>query len=315
MPGQRAQRHILFGSAGAVASSHSSGLVGAAVGVGQVLLEDFGVTDGVKVGMALGFLGRQALLVVVAEKLVKEVDGLVGNKALVLRRDEAVPGLLLEAAENVVVLGIELNLVFVEVLKELVGAKDLSNLDKLIGVALAVEEGFFAENHRGKHGTETPHVEAVVIFLEVDQQLGALKVAGCDANVVFGSRVVELGKAPIDETQLWVNDVLAKWNGGVNASGKEKRHQSYLAVLVVNHDIVWLDITVHDALAVTEIQGLEELKNVEANIEVVELGVQVAEVDVVDVFEDERRGFALGAELVSFERGENGGKPGRTGHT
>lgn len=48
---------------------------------------------------------------------------------------------------------------------------------------------------------------------------------------------------------------------------------TYLAVLVVNHDVVRLDISVHDALAVAEVQGLEQLEDVEANVEIVELGV------------------------------------------
>lgn len=49
----------------------------------------------------------------------------------------------------------------------------------------------------------------------------------------------------------------------------------------------------HDPLAVTEIEGLEELKNVETNIEVREAGVQSAEIGVVDGFEDQARGLAL----------------------
>lgn len=38
--------------------------------------------------------------------------------------------------------------------------------------------------------------------LEVDEELGALEVAGRDAHVVLGPRVVELGEAPVDEAQL-----------------------------------------------------------------------------------------------------------------
>lgn len=48
-----------------------------------------------------------------------------------------------------------------------------------------------------------------------------------------------------------------------------------------------LHISVHDALAVAEIQRLEKLGNVETNIEIVELGVQASEVGVVHELEDE----------------------------
>lgn len=60
-----------------------------------------------------------------------------------------------------------------------------------------------------------------------------------------------------------------------------------------------LHITVHDALAVAEIQRLEELGNVETNIEVVELGVQASEVGIVHELEDERGRLALYALNVS----------------
>jgi len=137
--------------------------------------------------------------VVVAQQLVEEVDGLVADEALVLRVDEAVPGLLLEAAEDVVVLGVELDLVLVQVVEQVVGAEDLGDLDELVGVAVSVEEGLLAEDHGGEHGAQAPHVQAVVVLLEVDEQLGALEVARGDADVVLGAGVVELGEAPVDE--------------------------------------------------------------------------------------------------------------------
>lgn len=141
-------------------------------------------------------------LVVIAQQLIKKVNSFVGDESLVLRSDEAVPRLLLEAAENVIVLLVELNLVLVNVLVELVGAEDLCNLDQLVSVALAVEEWLLAEDHRGEHGAEAPHVQAVVVLLEINQQLWALEVSRGDSDVVLCRGVVELCQTPIDETQL-----------------------------------------------------------------------------------------------------------------
>lgn len=67
----------------------------------------------------------------------------------------------------------------------------------------------------------------------------------------------------------------------------------YLAVVMVDHNVVRLDVAVHNALAVAEVKSLEQLVDVEADVEVVELGIQTPEVGVVDVFEDEGRRLTL----------------------
>lgn len=68
---------------------------------------------------------------------------------------------------------------------------------------------------------------------------------------------------------------------------------------MVDHNVMRLHITVHDALAVAEIQRFEELGNVESNIEIVELRVQASEVGIVHELEDERGRLALYALNVS----------------
>lgn len=68
---------------------------------------------------------------------------------------------------------------------------------------------------------------------------------------------------------------------------------AYLAVLMVDHNVMRLHVAVHDAFAVAVVEGLEQLKDVVADVDVVELGVQAAEVGVVDVLEDERGRLAL----------------------
>ena len=93
-------------------------------------------------------------------------------------------------------MGVQSNVVLVDILVETFRSKDLCNLDQLIIVVMSVKERFLAEDldqvkrglaasrnartradHRCKHATVAPHVEAIVVFLEVDEQLGALEVA------------------------------------------------------------------------------------------------------------------------------------------
>ena len=61
----------------------------------------------------------------------------------------------------------------------------LGDAHELIIIVGPMEEGLLLEDHTGKHAAEGPHVQGVVVLLEVHQQLGALKVPGCHAHVVF----------------------------------------------------------------------------------------------------------------------------------
>ena len=81
--------------------------------------------------------------------------------------------------------------------------------------------------------------------------------------------MVELCQTPVNQAQLrWEELVVMDEMFGGNPW-----NLTNLALLVVNHDVVRLDISVHDALAVAEVQCLEQLEDIEADIEVVELGV------------------------------------------
>jgi hypothetical protein len=62
---------------------------------------------------------------------------------------------------------------------------------------------------------------------------------------------------------------------------------------MIDHNVMGLDITVHNSFAVAEVQGLEQLEDVVSHVVVLELGVQTPEVSIVDVLEDQRRCFAL----------------------
>jgi hypothetical protein len=66
-----------------------------------------------------------------------------------------------------------------------------------------------------------------------------------------------------------------------------KLHQAHLSPLVINHDIVRLDISVHDPTRVTKVEGFEELVDIVAHVEIGEFGVESLEVGVVDVFKDD----------------------------
>ena len=93
--------------------------------------------------------------------------------------------------------------------------------------------------------------------MEVNKKLGTLEVAGSYAHVVLLTWVVELSKTPINEAEL--------------------------AVSVVNHDVMRLDIAVHDSLRMAVIEGLQDFEHVITNIKVVEALVKFAEVSITGI--------------------------------
>lgn len=66
-----------------------------------------------------------------------------------------------------------------------------------------------------------------------------------------------------------------------------------LLFIMIDHHVMRLYITMHNTLAVTEVQRLQELIDIKTDVKVGEARVQGSEVRVVDIFEDQTRRFAL----------------------
>ena len=180
---------------------------------------------------------------------------------MILGVDELAPALAGDGLgwEQVIVVGVQLQVVLVKIGEKLLSAQNLGNLHQLVVVVAALEEGLSFEDHASEHATKRPNVQGVVVSLQVDEEFGSFEISGSDADIVLLTWMVELGETPVDESQL--------------------------AVGVVDHDVVRLDISMHDALAVAEIEGLEDLIHIEANVEIVEALVKLAEVSVTGVDE------------------------------
>lgn len=68
---------------------------------------------------------------------------------------------------------------------------------------------------------------------------------------------------------------------------------AYLPTLMVYHNIVWLDVSMHDAFRMAEIESLEQLKNIESHVVIEKARVECTEVRVVHILKHQARSFAL----------------------
>ena len=130
-----------------------------------------------------------------------------------------------------------------------------------------MEEWFFPEDHGCKHRAKRPHVEGVVVLLEVDKKFRAFEVSRCHSNVVLRALVVELRKTPIDKPKLETINVIEV------GSRVARGNSSYLPLLMINHNIVRLNVPMHNTFAMAKIQRLQQLKDVIPDVVVYKLRV------------------------------------------
>ena len=165
-------------------------------------------------------------------------------------------------------MAIERYLVLGDVVKELISAKDLGDLDELVIVILALEERLLLEDHSGEHASKGPNVKRVIVLLEVDQKLWALKISGSDAHIVLLTWMVELGQTPINKPEF--------------------------AVSMVDHNVVRLDISMHNTFRVAEVKGLEDLEHIVADVEIGKRLVENSKINIAGIYVLHNKSWSLG---------------------
>ena len=169
--------------------------------------------------MVHSVLWGDSLCVVVPQHVVQKIDGLLCHQRLVLVVYELIPRLFWVLAQDIVVVGIQSDIVLFNVSEKVISSKDFRNFHQLVVIVFALEEWLLLEDHTSEHASQGPYIEGVIISLEIDQQLRSLEISGRNSDVVLLLRVVEFGKTPI--------------------------YQSKSLVVVVDHDIMRLHISMH----------------------------------------------------------------------
>ena len=168
-------------------------------------------------------------------------------------------------SKYIVVVSIKSHVELLHISVQLFSSQNFGNFNQLVVVILSLEEWLLLEDHTRKHTTEGPNIQVVIVSLQVNKQLWTFEVSASYSNIVLLVWMIELSKTPVDQSQL--------------------------LVVVVDHDVVGLYISVHDAFGVAEVKGLQHFVNVEANVLARERFVQSAEIYIasIHVLHDERR--------------------------
>lgn len=180
----------------------------------------------------------------------------------------------------------------------------------LIIVVMTMKERLLSEDHAGKHATQTPHVQAVVIHLQITKRTERLEVVSllCDAgkkyqfSLLYNMFCIALdhcvywheqrsteaspGNLPavqvpwstwtrlsrctlglggrilpnpnrLDGAERWKEMACVSWCERQEMMEKCLHVLRYLSVFMINHYVVWLDISVHYPHTVAIIQGLK----------------------------------------------------------
>lgn len=152
---------------------------------------------------------------------------------------------------------IQSEIVFPHIFKQVVSTQYFGDLNELIIIVFAKKEGILLENYFCHGASCTPNVERVVILHIIHEKLRPLIVPRSDSDIVGLVWHIEVGEAPI--------------------------YHPKLLSFVVKHQILWLDIPVHDALGMTIVQSLKELIHVVSNILVIKAREKSAIVHIIDV--------------------------------
>ena len=83
---------------------------------------------------------------IIPQQLVQEINRLVRNVSLILRRDKPRPRFPRVSSQQLIILRIQPDIVLVNVRVQFVRPQHFRNLHQLVIVVVSVEEGFFSEN-------------------------------------------------------------------------------------------------------------------------------------------------------------------------
>lgn len=114
---------------------------------------------------------------IVFKKTIKKIKGLVIMIARRVLTMKICPLSLFTLLDNIIILGVQFDIVVSQVLVKIICPKDLCNLHQLIRITVSTEEWLYSIDHGGKHCPKRPHVKRIVVLLKVDEKLWTFEVS------------------------------------------------------------------------------------------------------------------------------------------
>lgn len=160
----------------------------------------------------------------------------------------------------------ELNLLILYLFYEVLCSQNFHYFFELIEIRHTPKEWFFFENDGGKHAAQTPNVQTLVLHLLVHQQFRPLELTRCDSHRQVASREKEFGQSPVN--------------------------QAHTVSFRVDHNVVWLHISMHYSVWVRLVQGSQHLEHLQTEFVVWDFVLQLPEIFVINIFENQGWSFA-----------------------
>jgi hypothetical protein len=138
---------------------------------------------------------------------------------------------------------------------------ELSNFKKLILVVISLEHGILLKDHVTHCAPQRPYVETIVVGKIIYQKFWAFIISRGHSHIIWLLWDVVLGKTPVNDSKL--------------------------SLLMVYHDVMRLNVSMHDPHRVTVVKPFQNLINVKPAVEVGKIFVQLSMAQTVDSLEDE----------------------------
>ena len=210
--------------------------------------------------MLHSFTWGDSLLSIVHQHFIKQIQTFLVDQMLILLIHKSFPRLSFPILKSLCNERFDRKLVFLHIIHKISSPHKLRYFQQLVIIIISFEHRILLKNHVAHRTPKRPNVQTVIIVKIINQQLRPFVVPRSYSDIIRFLRNKVLSKTPINDSKN--------------------------SLVMVNHHIMRLDVSVHDAHRVAVIKPSQNFIDVKPAVEVCEVFVELAVVEAVDSFED-----------------------------